>query len=277
LEPPVTALSVHADAIGYVDHVAALRDVHVEAMPGEAIALLGGNGAGKTALLHFIAGALPSKNGRASVYGERIRSARDAVRAGLGLVVQDPSDQLLGATVAHDVALGPRNLGLAESEVSARVAAALATVGINPLADREIESLSFGERKRTCLAGVLAMKARVLLLDEPTAGLDPLAEVELCETLRVLAAGGTTLLVATHAVDLVPRFATRVLLLGEQRILFDGPMRELVGETALLARARLRMPWPAQLWAATRSLAPAPLRIPLTIEEAVAWLTPPSS
>jgi len=273
----VTALAVHAESIGYVAEVAALRDVHLEAAPGEAIALLGGNGAGKTALLHFIAGAIHSRGGSVAVYGDRIASPRDAVRAGLGLVVQDPDDQLLGATIGHDVALGPRNLGLGEAEVPSRVQAALATVGIASLADREIESLSFGERKRACLAGVLAMHARVLLLDGPTAGLDPLAEVALCETLRDLAAKGTTLVVATHAVDLVPRFATRVVLLGERRILFDGSMRDLVGQTDLLACAHLRRPWPAELWAKTGASAPHVPHPPLTIEEAIAWLAPPTS
>ena len=156
----MTALAVHVDSIGYVADVAALRDVHLEAASGEAIAVLGGNGAGKTALLHFVVGALCSKNGRTTVHGQRVASSRDAVRAGVGLVVQDPDDQLLGATVRQDVSLGPRNLRLDEAEVSARVDAALATVGIESLADREIESLSFGERKRTCLAGVLAMRAR---------------------------------------------------------------------------------------------------------------------
>ncbi len=231
------ALAVHADSIGYVATTATLRDVHFEATSGEAIAILGGNGAGKTALLQFIAGAIHSKNGHATVHGARIGSPRDAFRAGVGLVVQDPDDQLLGATVRQDVALGPRNLGLADAEVTTRVTSALEVVGIGPLADREIESLSFGERKRVCLAGVLAMRARVLLLDEPTAGLDPLAEVALCETLRDLVAVGTTIVVATHAVDLVPRFASRVMLLGEQRILFDGTMRALIAESALIARA----------------------------------------
>jgi cobalt/nickel transport system ATP-binding protein len=270
----VTAITARADTLGYVADVPVLREVHLEARVGEAIAVLGGNGAGKTALLHFIAGALSAKTGGVTVHGRLIASARDAMRAGVGLVVQDPDDQLLGATVREDVALGPRNLRLDEGEVSTRVESAIATVGIAPLIDRDVESLSFGERKRACLAGVLAMHPRVLLLDEPTAGLDPLAEIALCETLRGLAACGTTLVVATHAVDLVPRFATRVVLLGEKRILFDGAMSDLIAESALLARASLRRPWPAQLWlesGARVSNAPPP---PLTMEEAVAWLTP---
>ena len=273
----MTALAVRAEAIGYVAEVIVLHDIFFEANAGESIALLGGNGAGKTALLHFMAGALTSKNGYASVHGRRIASPRDAVRAGVGLVVQDPDDQLLGSTVREDVSLGPRNLGLAEPEVSARVTEALTTVGIESLVDREIESLSFGERKRTCLAGVLAMRPRVLLLDEPTAGLDPLAEVALSETLRSLVGTGTTLVVATHAVDLVPRFAARVVLLGDRRILFDGEMRALVEKTSLLGLAHVRRPWPAELWSQTGARAKHVPRVPLTIEEAVAWLTPQSS
>ena len=273
----MTVLAVRAERLGYVPGVAVLSDVALEVTAGEAVALLGGNGAGKTALLHFVAGALPWKTGRVAVKGRRIESPRDAVRAGVGLVVQDPDDQLLGATVREDVALGPQNLGLAPAEVESRVEGALASVGIASLADREVEALSFGERKRTCLAGVLAMRPRVLLLDEPTAGLDPLAEVALCATLRAIAADGAALVIATHAVDLVPRFATRAVLLGEGRILFDGAIGALVGEAELLARARLRRPWPAQLWIETGARAAHVPATPLTLEEAVAWLTPRSS
>ena len=144
-------------------------------------------------------------------------------------------------------------------------------MGITALAEREIESLSLGERKRTSLAGVLAMAPRVLLLDEPTAGLDPTGERALCDTLRALAATGITQIVATHAIDLVPRFATRALVLAEGRVLADGPCRELLQRCDLLERARLRRPWPVELWA--RALAHRVPTVTMTLEEVLPCLT----
>src|SRR3954471_13151590 len=136
------------------------------------------------------------------------------------------------------------------------------------LAERTIETLSFGERKAASLAGTLAMCPALLLLDEPTAGLDPLAENNLCGVLRELAQNGTTLVVATHAVDLVPHFATRVVLLGEGRVLADGPCRAVLSQTELLARARVRRPWPVELWArASAVTAHSDASAPLTLDE----------
>jgi cobalt/nickel transport system ATP-binding protein len=191
------------------------------------------------------------------------------------LLVQDPLDQLLGTTLAQDTRIGPRNLGLSASECDARVAEALASVGLSALAEREIETLSLGEQKRAALAGVLAMRPRVLLLDEPTAGLDPHAESALCELLRAQRAAGHTLLVATHAVDLVPYFATRVVLLAEGRVLAQGSCREVLVQDSLLARARVRRPWPAELWA--RALCERCPEAPLTLEEVLSQLAIVSS
>jgi cobalt/nickel transport system ATP-binding protein len=213
------------------------------------VAVLGGNGAGKTALLRYVAGLLPRAGGECRVHGRAITSVRAAVAAGVGLSVQDPQDQLLGSTLAEDARIGPRNLGLSEAECDARVGRALATVGMSALAAREIETLSLGEQKRAALAGVLAMESRLLLLDEPTAGLDPQAEQTLCATLAALREAGRTLLVATHAVDLVPYFATRVVLLADGRVIADGPCRDVLLHDELLQRARVRRPWAAELWA----------------------------
>ena len=268
------AVAVEAATIGYARSAPVLRDVKITLERGESLAVLGGNGAGKTALLHWIAGVLPRAKGLCRVDGRAIESPRDAVAAGVGLVVQDPDDQLLGATVEGDVEIGPKNQRLSDAEVSERVARALATVGLSALAGREIESLSFGERKRACLAGVLAMRPSLLLLDEPTAGLDPVGELAFAATLRSLAERGTTLVVATHAVDLVPHFATRVLVLGEGRILDDRPCRDALARADLLARARVRRPWPAELWAEAPALPRYEGDVPLTMKEAVSCLTP---
>jgi cobalt/nickel transport system ATP-binding protein len=263
----MSLLAVRAPSIGYAAGAPVLRDVSLHVARGESIAVLGGNGAGKTALLHWICGVLPLAGGSRLVAGRALRSAHDAVAAGVGLVVQEPDDHLLGATVRADVEIGPKNLQLPAAEVARRVDAALARVGMTALAQRTIETLSFGERKAAALAGTLAMSPALLLLDEPTAGLDPIAEQNLCGVLRELAQTGTALLIATHAVDLVPHFASRVVLLGEGRVLADGPCREVLSQRELLARARVRRPWPIELWARALSEQRPAEPAPLTLDE----------
>lgn len=266
----MTAIDLAAPEIAYDHGVPVLSAVALQVRAGEVVAVLGGNGAGKTALLRWIAGLLPRRGGRCLIGGVEVRTPRQAVAQSVGLVVQDPNDQLLGATVREDVELGPRNLGLPEHECNDRVARALSAVGIAALAPREIESLSLGERKRTSLAGVLAMAPRVLLLDEPSAGLDPEGERALCDTLRALAATGITQIVATHAIDLVPRFASRALVLGEGRVLADGPCPEVLLREDLLERAHLRRPWPVELWA--RALQGRAPTVTMTMEEVLPCL-----
>ena len=264
----MSLLSLRAPRIGYEPERTVLRDVQLEVWPGEAVALLGGNGAGKTALLRYMAGLAPRAGGECRVRGQRIDGPRAAVAAGVGLLVQDPDDQLLGITLAEDTSIGPRNLGCGAAECARRVTEALAAVRMQELAEREVASLSLGERKRATLAGVLAMQPQLLLLDEPTAGLDPRAEREVTELLRAERDRGRTLIVATHAVDLVPYFATRVLVLAEGRVLADGACRELLTQPDLLARAHVRRPWPAELWErALSARAGTEHPVPLTLEE----------
>jgi cobalt/nickel transport system ATP-binding protein len=267
----VSWLALDAPQIGYQSESAVLRDVQLRVAQGEALALLGGNGAGKTALLRYLAGLLPHAAGSCSVGGRRIARPSHAVAAGIGLMVQDPDDQLLATTLERDVAIGPKNLRLPPAECAARVERALRAVGLTALAAREIETLSAGERKRAALAGVLAMEPALLLLDEPTAGLDPKAERDLCETLRAQREAGRTLIVATHAIDLVPYFATRVVVLSQGRILADGPCRDILQRRELLAQAQLRQPWPVELWERALGAAHGP-PTPLTMEELLAQL-----
>ena len=210
------------------------------------------------------------------MFGAAVRTPRDAVLAGVGLLFQNPSDQLFGATVLDDAAYGPSNQGLVQAEAFDRAREALASCGLEHLAARHVEALSFGEQRRACLAGILAMRPRLLLLDEPTAGLDPAGELRVIELLRALSRSGVTLVAATHAVDLVPHFADRVILLGDGRILADGPAREVFAEQELLRRARVRAPLPTALWRALHPERAADRDVPLTLEEITLWNAPRS-
>lgn len=220
-----------------------LRGLSLRIGAGERVAVVGGNGAGKTTLLRALMGLHPV-DGTLRIGGRPIARAEEAVAAGVGLVFQNPDDQLFGASVGEDVRFGPRNQRLAAAEVERRAEAAMVELGVSALAGRPIEELSFGEKKRACLAGVLAMRPRVLLLDEPSAGLDPAGEESLLTSLRAIDA---TLIVATHAVDLVPRLCDRVIVLARGGVVADGAPREIFARADELRAANLRAPW-SQAW-----------------------------
>ncbi|WNG37147.1 energy-coupling factor ABC transporter ATP-binding protein [Archangium violaceum] len=271
------ALVLEALAVGNPGGSAILADLSLEVHPGEVVALLGANGCGKTTLLRSIAGLVPTQAGKVWLRGrEAPRGAVARTEAGLALAFQNPDDQLFGATVREDVAMGPLHQGLAPAVVQARVDEALQATGLTHLAGRSIEALSFGEKKRACLAGVLAMHPAVLLLDEPTAGLDPMGERETSGLLRRLAREReVALLVSTHATDEVPFFADRVAILGEGRLLAFGAPADVFRDAALLARARLRAPAVAELWAHLAPLLPGlGTSPPLTVAEAASRLLP---
>jgi cobalt/nickel transport system ATP-binding protein len=273
-ESAIPALAVDCPSLGYPGK-AALSNVRFTIRAGERVALLGGNGTGKTALLKTIVGLLNMPGSTIQIAGRTVTgSPARAVSAGVGLVFQNPDDQLFGATVREDALFGPQNQGHSPEESASRVARSLADLGIVELAERPIEALSFGERKRACLAGVLAMQPSLLLLDEPTAGLDPRGELAFVALLdRLTGEGRGTLLFATHAVDLVPLFAERVILLGGGRIVADGPPREVFRQTELLRAAHVRAPWVAELWMSLASRdAARDQPLPLTLGEASACL-----
>jgi cobalt/nickel transport system ATP-binding protein len=271
-EARVPAFSIECAALGYPGARPALENVQLRLHAGERVALLGGNGAGKTALLQTLVGLLPPQSGRVQIAGQDVTgSATHAVEAGAGLVFQNPDDQLFGTTVWEDALFGPDNQGHAPSESARRVEHALRQLGVLELRDRPIEALSFGEKKRACLAGVLAMQPSLLLLDEPTAGLDPEGELGFLELIAsTTGPGRATLLLATHAVDLVPLFADRVILIADRRIVADAPPREVFRESALLRSARVRAPWVAELWLRMREAAgSSDDEVPLTLNEAM--------
>jgi cobalt/nickel transport system ATP-binding protein len=212
---------------------------------GRRLAVLGANGSGKTTLLRCLSGAMRPASGVVFVDGVPLEHSRRGLRAHrqeVQLVLQDPDDQLFSASVAQDVSFGPLNLALPEAEVRVRVAEALELLAVDALAGRPTHQLSYGERKRVAIAGAVAMRPCVLLLDEPTAGLDPSAVVEALAALARLQTAGSTVVMSTHDVDLALRWADAVAVVVDHRVV-QGDPAELLGDSDLLARARLDRPW----------------------------------
>lgn len=230
---------------GYHGRDPVFADAEFRLGQGARGVLLGPNGAGKTTLLRCLSGAHKPSAGVVALAGKPVRYDRKGLRAHrarVQLVLQDPDDQLFSADVRQDVAFGPLNMGLAPADAEARVGEALAALRIAHLADRPTHQLSYGERKRVAIAGAVAMRPEVLLLDEPTAGVDPAGEKLLVQALLALWDAGTTLLVSTHDVDLALELGTEATVVVGGRI-HQGKPADLLGDEQLLEQARLQLPW----------------------------------
>ena len=229
--------------------VVANDHVDLELFAGEIHALLGENGSGKTTLLRCLSGAHGPTAGRVVVDGIALSHNASGLRAHrqrVQLVLQDPDDQLFSADVRADVSFGPINLGLDDAEVRVRVAEALELLDVTELADRPVHQLSYGQRKRVAIAGAVAMRPQVLLLDEPTAGLDPRAVTTLRAALSNLEARGTTVVVSTHDIDFAWEWADEVGVVVDG-IVHQGSTVKIMTDEALLGRAHLGVPWPVRL------------------------------
>ena len=225
----------------YPDGHEALRGVDLHVHPRERVALLGPNGAGKTTLVLHLNGVLRPDSGSVTISGLPVADeSLLEVRRRVGIVFQDPDDQLFMPTVRQDVAFGPRNLGLRGSELEARVDSALAAVEVSDLADRPPHHLSFGQRRRVAIATVLAMEPEILVLDEPSSNLDPASRRELAEILRGL---DVTVLMVTHDLPYAIELCERSVVLSEGRIVADAPTGEVLSDEALMAQHRLELPW----------------------------------
>ncbi|WP_153396180.1 energy-coupling factor ABC transporter ATP-binding protein [Ornithinicoccus halotolerans] len=233
-------LDVRGLAYAYPDGRQALYGVDLRVERGERVALLGPNGAGKTTLvLHLNGIHLP---GRGSVTVAGLPVAPDTVpevRRRVGVVFQDPDDQLFMPTVRDDVAFGPANLGLRGPELDARVAEALAAVGMTEVADRPPHHLSYGQRRRVAVATVLAMRPDVLVLDEPSSNLDPASRRELAVVLGSL---DITVLMVTHDLPYAAELCERAVILSGGVVVADGPTAAVLGDSDLLAAHRLELP-----------------------------------
>lgn len=261
----------------YPDGSKALNGVSLSVSEGERVAIIGPNGAGKSTLLMLINGLFTSSSGTVNVFGLPVeRSNLSQVRRRVGLVFQNPDDQLFCPTLWEDVTFGPLNMGLSKEEVEDRAKAAMKAVGLEDFGDRPPHHLSLGEKRRAAIATVLAMQPSILVLDEPTANLDPLGRVKLLNILdRLHQDSGITLITATCDIDLVPLVADKIYLLNRGRIVGEGPVKEVLSNLEVLQKAELQPSTITKLFATLRSLGVLDFGgpLPITVEEAVAQIS----
>lgn len=238
----------------YRGNVAALSGVNFVAERASRIAVIGANGAGKSTLFKHFNGLLKPASGEVLIRGEPITKENiREIRKIVGIVFQNPDDQIFSPTVEQDVAFGPMNLGLDDETVAHRVEAALALLDIEHLRERVPHHLSGGEKKRVAIAGVIAMEPQVLVLDEPTAGLDPQGVASLVEFVNTLPQKyGMTVIFSTHHVELVPEIADYIYVMDQGKIAAAGSIDEIFARQELLVRTRLEVPTIPRLIATLR-------------------------
>jgi cobalt/nickel transport system ATP-binding protein len=241
----------------YPGSVHALERLSLHVERGRRLAILGANGSGKTTLLLHLNGTLRPDSGEVLIGGRQTgydTASLVAWRRRVGLVLQNADDQLFAATVAEDVSFGPLNLGLSEAQARQRVDYALRALHVQELADRPTHMLSFGQKKRVAIAGLVAMQPEILLLDEPTAGLDHQGTEDLLAVLEELSGHDTTLVFTTHDVELAYRFADEVALFDSGRTLAQGATAEILANDELLRAAGLDAPLLLKLGLRAREL-----------------------
>ena len=258
-------------SFNYPDGTEALRDINLEVRDGEFLALMGANGSGKTTLLKLALGLLNPTSGRIALGEREFPSLKDKeVFKHIGMIFQDPNDQLFAATVGQDVSFGVANLGLRPAEVSDRVDNAMRMVGISGLFNKAIHTLSFGQKRRAAIAGVLAMSPKIILLDEPTSGLDPHGVSVIMRLLcKLNKENQITMVMATHDVELVPIFCDRIVIMEQGRIMKEGTPQEIFSDATTIRKAKLRLPRIAHLMEVLQKEDGLALsEVPLTIDAA---------
>ncbi|MGH7221682.1 MAG: energy-coupling factor ABC transporter ATP-binding protein [Gemmataceae bacterium] len=236
------AIQLRDLTFSYPDGASALTAISFEVSSGESVGLIGPNGAGKTSLFLCLSGVLKPRAELLRVAGLDVRdpAQRKRLPTQVGIVFQNSDDQIFNATVFDDVAFGPLNLDLSPDEVRKRVAEALERVGLTDMEERVPFHLSGGEKRRVALAGVLAMRPSILLLDEPSMYLDPRGRRELIQLLHTL---GGTRMIASHDLELILQTCGRVLLLDRGRLMADGPARQILADASLMEAHGLEVPY----------------------------------
>lgn len=248
----------------YPDGTVALQDLNWKVERGQKIAVLGPNGAGKSTLLKILAGLIFPTRGSVSVDGVSLnKKTADDLRRKMGFLFQDPDDQIFMPRVWDDVAFGPINMGLPEHEVTSLVTDALRKVDMEGYEDRVPHHMSYGEKKRVAIAGVLAMKPEILLLDEPTSNLDPRGRTEFMSILRDL---DNTMIIATHDVNVASLIAEEALVLNEKK-LAEGTLRDIFTQADLLEGANLEVPDIAKLFLSMEKNGLSFSKLPLSVDE----------
>lgn len=259
----------------YHDGTYALRGASLDIRKGELLAILGPNGSGKTTLLKHLNGLLKPMGGEIVLERKLLAqySSKEIFQR-VGIVFQDPNDQLFAPSVREDVAFGPMNLCLSKDEITQRVDEALSLVGMTLHANKAVDALSFGQKKRVCIAGVLAMKPEVLVLDEPTCGLDPAGVTSIMTLLKELnEQHDITIIMATNTVDLVPVYMDRLAIMYQGNILSVGTPEEVFSNTDEIKHACLELPQIAQLMQILRNEDNFSMdSLPLTVGEARRFL-----
>ena len=229
----------------YPDGTEALKNVNIQIKKGEKIAIMGPNGAGKSTLFSHFNGLSEPTSGHVEIDGEKIVFTREEllkVRQKVGIVFQDPNDQLFAPTVKEDVAFGPMNLGLDYDEVNARIKEALEMVGMSGFEDKTPHHLSGGQQKRVAIAGIIAMRPEIMILDEPTAGLDPEGVDKVLNILNKLNEEGMSIIISSHDIEMVNHFADKIFVLYGGEIIAKGDKHQIFSDKELLKKAHLKAP-----------------------------------
>ena len=238
-------LSTENLSFTYPDGTRALKNINIEIEKGEKVAIIGPNGAGKSTLFSHFNGLTEPTSGCVKIEGKPISFEKDEllkVRQKVGIVFQDPNDQLFAPTVKEDIAFGPMNLGLSYDEVEKRVEDALKMVGMENYEDKTPHHLSGGQQKRIVIAGIIAMKPELMILDEPTAGLDPDGVEKVLNIMNQLNEEGMTLIISSHDIDMISKYADKIFFLYNGEIIESGNKNKIFSDMELLKKAHLRTP-----------------------------------
>lgn len=238
-------LSTENLSFTYPDGTQALKNINIEIEKGEKVAIIGPNGAGKSTLFSHFNGLTEPTSGCVKIEGKPISFEKDEllkVRQKVGIVFQDPNDQLFAPTVKEDIAFGPMNLGLSYDEVEKRVEDALKMVGMENYEDKTPHHLSGGQQKRIAIAGIIAMKPELMILDEPTDGLDPDGVEKVLNIMNQLNEEGMTLIISSHDIDMISKYADKIFVLYNGEIIESGNKNKIFSDMELLKKAHLRTP-----------------------------------